>query len=53
MYSLRDDLALDDRLDLINEKLDLLTDIIRDEKQATNRLIGLIVHGDDISEGEN
>ena len=47
---LRDDLALDDRLDLINEKLDLLTEVIRDDKEVTNRLIGLIVHGDDVSE---
>jgi len=47
---LRDDLALDDYLDLINEKLDLLTEAIRDDKEVTNRLIGLIVHGDDVSE---
>jgi len=47
---LRDDLALDDSLDLINEKLDLLTEVIRDDKAVTNRLIGLIVHGDDVNE---
>jgi len=47
---LRDDLALDDRLDLINEKLDLLTEVIHDDKEVTNRLIGLIVHGDDVNE---
>jgi len=47
---LRDDLVLDDSLDLINEKLDLLTEVIRDDKAVTNRLIGLIVHGDDINE---
>jgi len=45
---LRDDLVLDDSLDLINEKLDLLTEVIRNDKTATNRLIGLIVHGDDV-----
>jgi len=47
---LRDDLVLDDSLDLINEKLDLLTEVIRDDKAVTNRLIGLIVHGDDVNE---
>jgi len=47
---LRDDLALDDYLDLINEKLDLLTEVITEDKEATNRLIGLIVHGDDVNE---
>jgi len=47
---LRDNLTLDDSLDLINEKLDLLTEVIRDDKAVTNRLIGLIVHGDDVNE---
>ena len=47
---LRDNLILDDSLDLINEKLDLLTEVIRDDKAVTNRLIGLIVHGDDVNE---
>jgi len=47
---LRDDLALDDQLDLINEKLDLLTEVICEDKEVTNRLIGLIVHGDDVNE---
>ena len=47
---LRDDLALDDSLDLINEKLDLLTEAIHDDKKTNNRLIGLIVHGDDVNE---
>jgi len=46
----RDDLVLDDSLDLMNEKLDLLTEVIRNDKTATNRLIGLIVHGDDVNE---
>ena len=47
---LRDDLALDDQLDLINEKLDLLTEVIREDKEVTNRLIGLIVYGDDVGD---
>ena len=47
---LRDNLILDDSLELINEKLDLLTEVIRDDKAVTNRLIGLIVHGDDVNE---
>ena len=46
---LRDDIALTDSLDLINEKLDLLTEVIHDEKKINNRLIGLIVHGDDVN----
>ena len=47
---LRDDLALDDQLDFINEKLDLLTEVIREDKEVTNRLIGLIVYGDDVGD---
>ena len=47
---LRDNLILDDSLELINEKLDLLTEVIRDDKAVTNRLIGLIVYGDDVNE---
>jgi len=47
---LRDDLTLDDSLDLINEKINLLTEVIRDDKAVTNRLIALIVHGDDLNE---
>lgn len=48
---LRDDLALDDRLDCIDEKIDLLVEVITEEREANNRIIGLVVHGDDISEG--
>jgi len=44
---LRDDLSLadDDKHDIINAKLDLLTEVIREDKEVTERLINLIVHG--------
>jgi len=56
---LRDNLGLDDmlhnlecKMNMLNEKFDLLTEIIGEEKQTNDRLIRLIVHGDDIGEGE-
>ena len=48
---LRDDLSvIEDKYAILNEKFDLLTEVITEEKQSTKRLIGLIVHGGDIGE---
>jgi len=54
---LRDDLGLDDmlhdmdsKMNMLDEKLDLLTEVIKEDKETTNRLIGLIVHGDGVGD---
>ena len=43
---MRDDLSVgEDKYDIINTKLDLLTEVITEDKEKTERLINLIVHG--------
>lgn len=43
---MRDDLSInDDKYDIINAKLDLLTEVITEDKEKTQRLIDMIVHG--------
>lgn len=44
---LRDDLSLDDKYDEINMRIDLLIEVLKENKQETERLISLIVYGDD------
>jgi len=43
---MRDDLSInDDKYDILNAKFDLLTEVITEGNEKTQRLINLIVHG--------
>ena len=50
-HQLRDDLSVnDDKIGHMNAKLDELIKLMMEYADSNNRLIGLIVHGDDIEE---
>ena len=43
---MRDDLSIhDDKYDILNAKFDLLTEVITEGNEKTQRLINMIVHG--------
>ena len=49
---LRDDLTLEDRYDL-HQKFDELVEVLKKEMHATNRLVHLIISGEDLDEEES